>query len=199
MAKLLHLEEFKSATSGNRGVVFGASVAGQSEGPQSYEQGYQAGWEDAAEAASSQQSGFSAEFSNNLQDLGFTFHEARSHVVGSMESILSALIDTLLPEILADSIGARILEEITPLVGEAADRPIQIVVAPANVQLVEPLLSSKSGCPLELVEEPSLGVGQVFLRSGQLEREIDLDGAISKVKEAFSALMNNNRKVFAHG
>lgn len=203
MAKLMHLEEFEPHALFD-GLGVGDLTGGGSAGPapdggQSFEKGYQAGWEDAATAAAQEQESFSAEFSHNLQDIGFTFHEARSHVVGSMESLLNALVETLLPEVLEKSIGARILEEIIPLAEEAANRPIQIVVSPENRKLVEPLLATKSSCPLELVEEPSLGSGQVFLRSGNLGKKIDLADATCKVKEAFDALLEDNRKVFAHG
>lgn len=204
MAKLFHLEEFEPlalvdswAPVDEHGA--GTPAARKLAGVQSYEQGYQAGWEDAALAATQEQDQFSAEFSHNLQDIGFTFHEARSHVVGSMEGLLNALVDTLLPDVLAKSVGARILEEIIPMAEAAADRPIQIVVSPDNKRLVEPLLAEKTICPLELVEEPSLGPGQVFLRSGEIGKKIDLDGVIAQVKEAFDALLEDNREAFAHG
>ncbi len=206
MANLFPLEEFELGShvggfEAAAGLGFATPFSGEAPtapGP-TYEQGYKAGWEDAAEASNNEQKSISAEFSNNLQDMGFTFHEARSHVVGSMGTLLTALAETLLPKIMTETIGARILEEIMPLAENAADRPIQIVVSSANRSLVEDLISAHSGCPLELVEEPSLAVGQIYLRSGISEREINLDEAIGKVREAFVALAEDNRKVFANG
>ena len=46
-----------------------------------YEQGYTAGWDDAAAAQTDDQSRIKADFARNLQSLGFTFQEARMHVL----------------------------------------------------------------------------------------------------------------------
>ncbi|MEN8837451.1 MAG: flagellar biosynthesis protein, partial [Celeribacter marinus] len=43
-----------------------------------YEAGYKAGWDDAIAADESVRTKIGAELERNLQDLGFTFHEARS-------------------------------------------------------------------------------------------------------------------------
>lgn len=206
MAKLLKLEEFETATqisfdgiSTGMGLAPDSEVHANQENGKSFEAGYQAGWEDANQAVNEEHVKLSTEFSHNLQDLGFTFHEARSHVIESMESLLFALTDTLLPDILAETIGARILEEILPLAEDISDCPIQIVLPPDSLPAVESLISEKYNGPFEFIEEASLGVGQVYLRSGKLEKEIDLEDAIQNIRKAIWALMEDNRKAFANG
>jgi len=195
MAQLLHLEEFAPDAGGNPG----NGGDNDSQRLASYERGYQAGYDDAAVAATEDQTRISAEFSLNLQDLGFTFHEARSHVIRSLEPLLLALVEKLLPDLVAQTMGQRILEEIIPLAETAADTPIQVVVAPSCLAAIEPLLKSATTCPLELVEEPSLGPGQVFLRSGKFEKQIDMQSVLGAITDAMSALERENSGVFAHG
>ncbi|MFV2037798.1 MAG: flagellar biosynthesis protein [Paracoccaceae bacterium] len=205
MPTMLQLEEFDAASA--QGFVsgapspFSATIGGDDEsaGNNSFEQGYKAGWDDASQASASDQSKISAEFSRNLQDLGFTFFEARSHVMRSLEPLLSAMADTLLPELVSASMGQRIAEELLPLAETAADTPIEIVVSPASRAALEPLLAAATTVPLTLSEEPSLGEGQVHLRSGKMEKQIDLGGAVQRVSEVILAMSQDNEKVFRHG
>jgi len=204
MAQLFHLEEFEHQNSQtlSKGFAAGAGASpgdGDSVRVTFYEQGYKAGWDDAAAAAGEDQAKIGAELSHNLQDLGFTFHEARSHVIRSMEPLLLALVEKLLPELFAETFAQRILEEIMPLADKAADAPIQVVIAPSNRASLEPILAAATTCPLELVDEPSLGPGQVFLRSGQLEKQVDLESAISAISDAIAAIGQEASGAFANG
>lgn len=207
MAHLLHLEEFETTNPSFlrdaemiQSTVGTADNAAEFSRLAGYEQGYTAGWDDASVAAKEDQARISADFSHNLLDLSFTFHEAKSHVVNSLGPLLLAIVDKMLPELVVQSLGQKILEEILPIAELAANAPVQIVVAPANRASLEPLLAAAdSTCPIELSEEPTLAVGQVILRSGQLEKQIDMDGAIARILEAISAVGLENQEAFANG
>lgn len=202
MAQHFHLEEFEH--------WIGSSGTGKFSGPGTqgkesdtirvtfYEQGYKAGWDDAVVASQEDQASIGAELAHNLQDLGFTFHEARSHIIHSLEPLLQALVEKLLPELFANTLAQRILEEVASLIDQAADTPIQVVIAPCNMPVLEPALANAT-CPLELIEEPSLSPGQVYLRSRRVEKEINLDSAISSISEALTALGQDTTGAFAHG
>ena len=197
MAQLFQLEEFSSGPQSVSNST--ENVEFETQRMASYEQGYQAGYDDAAQSANDDQTRISAELSLNLQDLGFTFNEARSHVINSLEPLLLALVEKLLPELVAQSMGQRILEEIVPLAELAADAPIQVIVAPACRAAIEPILNSAKSFPFELIDEPSLGPGQAFLRSGGLEKDIDMQSVISAITEAMSAMEHENARAFVHG
>jgi len=206
MSQLFHLEEFKISKNFS---AFGAGQSHTGSAPgddeaeavriAAYEQGYKAGWDDASQAAGDDQTRIGTEFSHNLQDLGFTFHEARSHVIRSLEPLLLALVEKLLPELVAQTMGQRVLEEIIPLAETAADAPIQVVICPENRPALEPLLTENATSPFEIIEEPSLGSGQVYLRSGKIERHIDLDQVVMNIAQAILAMGQENGEAFSHG
>ena len=202
MAQHFHLEEFEQWNeSSGTGIFSGRGAHGKASDTirvTFYEQGYKAGWDDAVVASQEDQASISAELAHNLQDLGFTFHEARSHIIHSLEPLLQALVEKLLPELFASTLAQRILEEIASLVNQAADTPIHVVVAPCNRPVLEAALANAT-CPLVLMEEPSLSAGQVYLRSGRFEKQIDLDSAISTISEALTALSQDTTGAFAHG
>ncbi|SMH43088.1 flagellar biosynthesis protein [Maritimibacter sp. HL-12] len=164
-----------------------------------YEAGYQAGWDDALRAQAEEQGRIGAEFARNLQDLGFTFQEARSHVMHALEPLLSGMVEKVLPRLISETIGQTIIEELMPLAATAADAPIEVVVSPASLPVLHELLAKTISIPFELVEEPSLAEGQVFLRSGNLERHIDFTTAVDRIGAAINSLYELNEKAFNHG
>ncbi len=166
---------------------------------ESYEAGYKAGWDDAVRAEAEEQGRIGAEFARNLQDLGFTFHEARSHVMQALEPLLSGMVERVLPRLVAETLGQTIIDELLPLATVAADTPIEVVVAPQSRPVLEQLLGEGSTVPFTLVEEPTLAPGQVFLRSGKTERHIDFASAIDRIGTAINGLYELNEKAFHNG
>ncbi len=151
---------------------------------QAYEQGYTAGWDDAAAAQTDDQSRIKADFGRNLQSLGFTFQEARTHVLRAIRPLLNQIITCLLPELAREVLPSVALEVLMPLADEMADAPVTIVVSPASRAAVEVLLEQATGLPLTLIEEPTLGDGQVYLRLGDIETRVDLDRATADIARA---------------
>jgi flagellar biosynthesis/type III secretory pathway protein FliH len=164
-----------------------------------YEQGYKAGWDDAAQTQSDDQSRIGADFARNLQDLGFTFHEAKSHVMKALEPLLVEIVSKVLPQLVSETLGQTILEELLPFAEDVSDAPIQIVVAPSGRAAVEALVDTSLTIPLEIIEEPSLADGQVYLRMGELEKKIDMSGAIERIGNAINAIYALNEEAINHG
>lgn len=164
-----------------------------------YEQGFKAGWDDATHAEAENQMRIGAEFARNLQDLGFTFHEARSHIMKALEPLLTEMVSKVLPQLVAETIGHTILEEILPLAENASDAPIQMVISPNSLPAVKKILDVSVSVPLEIIEEESLADGQVFLRLGDLEKKIDMDSAVEKIGEAIRSVYTLNEEAMKHG
>lgn len=205
MSQLYALEEFVARTTISRVENFkpeaGPKVAMANSNSKSddYETGYKAGWSDASVAEALDQSRISAEFARNLQDIGFTFHEARCRVLKSLENLLTELVGKIIPEIASKTIGLRIIEEVVPMAEAILDRPTQIVVSPSMRLALEPLLTESTGFPLELIEEPSLCDGQVFLRCGGAEKRIDFTKLIDGVSASLSSMYEANDRMISHG
>jgi flagellar biosynthesis/type III secretory pathway protein FliH len=165
-----------------------------------YEKGYNAGWEDAAAAQDDDLIRLRNELGRNLQDLSFTYHEAHSHVLRTLEPLLKDMVGKVLPAIAREALGQVVLEHLRPLAVELATGPMEITTHPDNVSAVEDLVVEKAGFPVAVRGEPSLGLGQVHFRIGASERKVDLDGAIAAISEAVSGFFVVEKKeVKAHG
>lgn len=152
-----------------------------------YEQGYTAGWDDAVAAQDAEVARLRADLGRNLQDIAFTYHEAHSHVLRTLEPLLQDMVNKVLPAIARESIGHVVLDHLRPLARELTGAPITVVSNPSNRGVIERLLVAEAGFPLRFDEEPSLGAGQVYLRLGEAESRVDLDGVIAAISAAVSA------------
>ncbi|MCB2124432.1 MAG: flagellar biosynthesis protein [Rhodobacteraceae bacterium] len=154
---------------------------------QSYEQGYAAGWDDAVAAQDGEIARLRADLGRNLEDLSFTYHEAHSHVLRTLEPLLHDMVTKVLPAIARESLGHVVLDHLRPLARELAGAPITVVANPINRPLIETLLTAGSEFPLSFADEASLGEGQVYLKLGEAEARVDLDGVIAAISAAVSA------------
>lgn len=150
----------------------------------SYEQGYKAGWDDASAAMGEEQSRIRADLARNLQSLSFTYHEARAHILKSVQPLLLQVVSQLLPEIARESLAPSVLEALMPLAEKLGDAPVTLVINPASRAPVESVLAQATGLPIEVQEEPTLGEGQAYLRMGSVETHVNLDQATADIAAA---------------
>lgn len=181
----LKLEVFETAQEPpEKAIVVLDALALEDSKLAAYDQGYSAGWEDATTAQSDDQTRMRADLARNLQSLGFTYHEARTHVLRAVEPLLQQVVGRLLPALARETLAPVVLEVLMPLVEKLADAPISLVVNPASRAAVETLLAAATNLPITIVEEPSLSEGQAYLRLGATETHIDLDGATAEISTA---------------
>lgn len=159
-------------------------VALEDEKLASYETGYRAGWDDASTALNEDQTRIRSELARNLQTLAFTYHEARGHVLKAVEPLLLQIVGQLLPEIARETLAPFVLETLMPLAEGLGDSPVTLVINPAARPAVEALLEQATGLPLTIEEEPTLGEGQVYIRLGTVETQVDLDKATADIAAA---------------
>ncbi len=183
----LRLEEFHNPD-GNDTALPEAAEDMQTEDAKlaAYEQGYGAGWEDASTAIADDDARIRAELANHLQTLSFTYHEARIHVLTALEPLLIDFAQKLLPEVAQGALGPLILETMMPLAETLAEAPIGLKVHPQSRAMIEAFLSSAKAPPFTMQEEISLTPGEVHLRLGEAETQIDLDATIHAIRSALN-------------
>lgn len=164
-----------------------------------YEQGYSAGWDDSLASYAADKDRVSTEFAKNLNELSFTYHEVRSTVLKSLEPIFRDMVTKILPTIARESLGYLIADEVSEMARTHSDVPVEIVVAPPNKDLVQKLSEQIDCLPLKICEESSLGDGQAFIRIGQVEKQVDLDGVLQGFSSALDGFFEQSGEEQAHG
>ena len=183
MALKLEIFDTKEKPTKSQTVVLDR-VALEDEKLASYDSGYRAGWEDANGAQSDDQTRMRADLARNLQALGFTYHEARSHILKALEPLMLQIVGRLLPEIARETLAPIVLETLMPLAEAQGDAPVKLVLNPVSRAAVEALLEQATGLPVLIEEEPTLGEGQVYLKLGSVEAQVDLDQATADIAAA---------------
>jgi flagellar assembly protein FliH len=149
-----------------------------------YEQGYKAGWDDAAAALAEDQTRIRSDLARNLQQLSFTYQEARSHILKAIEPLLEEMVGRLLPEMARETLAPLVLEQVMPMAEDLTDNPVSLVLNPAIRGPVEALIAQATGLPLKIDEEPTLPEGQVYLRLGTAEAKVDLTRVTADIAAA---------------
>jgi flagellar assembly protein FliH len=164
-----------------------------------YETGFQAGATDAVAAFQAEEARLSADLVTTLRDLSFGFHEASTHVMSNVTPVLKAVIDTVLPRLMAETVGYTILEAIEPLVEEASGIPVRLLISPDEASAVRQIIGESADVPFVIVEDPSLERGRANLKVGATERQIDISGVLDRISAAVDAVTELNTRKTANG
>lgn len=166
---------------------------------EAFENGYQAGWDDAVNAQVTSHTRISSDFEKNLQEMSFSFHEARASLTKSLQPLFSDIVDTLLPSIARKSIGGHVVTQLTEMSKKQLDQSIEITVSPSSIEAIEMLVENTIQEPFIIVGDANLGEGQVYLRVGSEERKIDLDEVVEAVGAALTTFFNSQEQDKSHG
>ena len=182
-SKGLTLEEFDTRKPVTTGMPVSQSALAEAQ-LEAFDKGYREGWDDASQAHAADQETIGADLARALEDMSFTYHEARAAMLGEMQELLAGLVEKVLPQAMQGSLGAVILEQIESAVTARSEVAVEITVAPGNGAKIEPFLKNDAPIPVRLGEEPSLGAGQAVLRFASAEEMVDLDAVLAGVGEA---------------
>jgi len=161
---------------------------------EAFETGYQAGWDDSVAAQKKDSRAVSVQLSQNLQDLSFTYEEARAEVIASLWPLLKQMVDTVLPRLAQDRLPDIIAEEIQQMIRDGGDHVIELRAAAADILALDNLGSDQWPERLKLVEDNGLAAGQVCIRLGEREREIDLNETLRKINRTVTDFFEDNQK-----
>jgi hypothetical protein len=163
-----------------------------------FEKGYQAGWDDASSALATEQSHISSELARNLQDIKITYQDAYIHIIEVMKPLLITLVESALPSLATDTIGARVVEEIVEIMRQNNDALILLTVSPGSRSKIEPLINQFFSNRVSFFEDPSLGEGQVYLRFADEERSINLEPLFSEMASTLAGFYSGSMKEILH-
>lgn len=198
MPRTLHLEDFApvAPTALARETTEGLT---ETQRLSAFEQGYKAGWDDAIVAADEDQSRITTDLAARLQDLSFSFHEARAHVLAGVEALVTSVMRTLAPRIGADVLPHLVLDHLQDLMQASADTPICMRVSPSDRAAIQAMLPQDPGFPILIEESADFASGQVTFVMGQSESELDLGECFAQIEQKIDIFFSDNERQLANG
>lgn len=164
-----------------------------------FEKGYVAGWEDAIKNQEKENSRISDGMAQRLEDISFTFYEARSQFSKDSGIILRLLSEKILPETLHRNFAEHLTYEMKSILESLSPDSLTIAVPKGNRTKVEKLLNLDIPVPLRIEEDFSLGNDQVVLRVADIEREIDINRFVKSMLDTMDTFTFSTEKSDKHG
>ncbi|MBN2906243.1 MAG: flagellar biosynthesis protein [Rhodobacteraceae bacterium] len=197
---LLTLEDFSK----NVGAAPGTSDATETGNAQelrlnAYEEGYKAGWDDAVAAQNEADLRIGADFAKTLQEMSFSYHEARAHLLSALGPLLSAMIERVMPQIATAAFARTVIATATAMAETQLDRPLELRVCTENRPALEALTDADPGLPLTIVEDETLGPGQALIAGPEGAQEIDIDGMLAGIQAALDDFLTTQEEARRHG
>lgn len=183
------LEDFSMVDPSDGTVTMMSEVALEDQRLESFEQGYRAGWEDAVHAQTEDHSRVTGNLARNLEDFSFTYHEALSQMLSSVEPVFQALVDSVLPDILAQTFSQHIVEQLCDMARDQAAQPVHLVVPVGFGAALKSILARDFSMPVDIVEDAKLEPGHVRLQVGQAERELDSTHFLNAIKGSVDSFL----------
>ncbi len=165
----------------------------------SFEQGYSAGWDDSLKMQSDEQSRVTGALAQNLEDLSFTYQEAYTQMLNSVTPVFSAMVDRVLPEVMKDTVGHVIVEQLQDMVAGRDHQPVIMSVPEGYGVAVRSMISDSTPMPVTINEDGSLIDGQIYLQVGGMEREVNTDGLLTDIRHAVHAFSFEVETEMANG
>ncbi|QDY70112.1 hypothetical protein [Qingshengfaniella alkalisoli] len=140
----------------------------------------------------------SDDLERNLRDLAFTYHEAKDHLLRSLEPLIHDIVGQVLPEIAKNSLPPIVAERLDGFARLHLNQPIELAVSAQDHDAVQALLPPKTLFPLNVVKDPSMKHGQIRLRSGKLGCDIDMPALLSDIQGAVDDFFTLTTRKQAH-
>ncbi len=197
---LAHLyQNFGGKAGGADGSGDAVDEALEEEKLKSFESGYQAGWDDAIKAQEDTRTHVSAEFARNLQEISFSYHEARAALKKDLGAFLAPVLQNLLPSVGRDGLSQHVLEHVTRLAQEHMERPVEIAVAPEKVETLTRAFDAEFEEPFKIVGDNGLSEDDVFVRLGTAEVMIDIEPWLQEIRDHVTAYLTAPEKEQSDG
>lgn len=154
---------------------------------ESYDAGYKCGWADCARAEAEERHAVTADLAKNLTTAELTYEAARRDVIAGLGPFFEDVTATLLPRMAAAALAPTVLAELGALTEGQTSQQIEIHAHPSACAALERLGEAKNLSELVVRPEPAFSEGQVSIRVGAEQRDLDMTGAATRIADAIVA------------
>ncbi|WP_428546080.1 flagellar biosynthesis protein [Profundibacter sp.] len=146
-----------------------------------------------------EQSRVAADFARNLQELSFTYHEARSQILSSLKPLFTEMVSKVLPRLAQETLPQSIVDEVLSAASDRTNAEFEIVISPANRPALERLLEGQGTLDVNIVEEPTMAEGLAYIRFNETEKQIDLTSVLAGFSQLVEGFFTQQQKVAISG
>lgn len=164
-----------------------------------FESGYKSGWDDALSAQSQSNTSVGDEFAQSLQEISFSYHEARATLRKELCAAFKPVIAHLLPKMLQETFGQHVLEQIETLAQNTLERPIQITTSPQRMIALQALCEETLKEPFVITPDENVDDDDVYLRLGAAEHEVAFGPWLEEIQNSLASFLENQSEESTNG
>lgn len=159
-----------------------------------FEEGYQAGWDDAGAARDTDEAKTRAVIHQNLQDLSFTYHEARHHLLTQIEPLMMEVVRQVLPRLARQGLANELVGVIHEHAAQMAQVPLRVRAQQSVLDQVRDLLADTNGIPVTYEAPPDAAPDCAYVAFAGGETKVDLGTLVSRIDAAVTEYFNLKQK-----
>lgn len=163
-----------------------ASDVNKASRKRAFDEGYRDGWNDAFTEARNEEERAQSSIASALQELSFTYFEARQHIMGSVKPLLDEMLMSVLPKAASASLIPLLEEELTSLL-DKVEPPIRMLVAPQNLDQLSEMVANHTSIPIEIEAEDTLTDKQVRICYSSGFTALNTDLVIRRIQSSLSS------------
>lgn len=163
-----------------------------------FTRGLEAGRQEASALQASEAARTEAAIRQNLQDLSFTYHEARHSVLQALGPLISDFVETVLPHIARQGLGALVLDVLRDQAALATSGAVRVRAEERTLARLRDLLRDTAGLPLAFEQDPAAPPGTVTLKFPEAETRIDQSPPLAALQDAVASYFNLPTKETGH-
>lgn len=167
------------------------------------DRGYERGFEEGKQAAIDEFLDHQAQLTEAhlclLQEMSFTYAEARSQLVSGLSPLFQAIADQLLPGLRVQSLALKLAHDIAEYENEILSAPLHIFCPKEMFDALSTELGNLLGQHLKLSVNDRLNKNEIRWSANSIHRSIDLDPVISGIIEGLEIITQTKEGKFRNG
>lgn len=177
---------------------FEAALADDDSQSSGFNEGYQQGFDAGCAAAAADQAALSAALVQSINDINFTYAEARAQVLQSLGPLFETLIAQVLPHCVENGFADQLVGALAQGAAIDTNGAICIHVHPDQQDAVE---AATADLPTEIdvLADPALGLHAAWIKRDATETKLDLDRMLVQITEVLCAIANPENRITSHG
>lgn len=164
-----------------------------------FEKGYSDGWDDSAKAYEENIVSNSATLDSFLQNVSFTYEEAKDGVLSDLAPLFHQAIENVLTDAQKISFLPFVVQTIEGLFSGIPAPQIIVSLNNKHINALRALFSQNGGVSLTVNEDPTLDENMALIKMGHDEVEIDFDGYVTQVTSAISSFLTIHQDESQYG
>jgi len=186
MPRLLTLESFEDALADQQGPTA------------DYTTGYAEGFAAGEASVRADVANLNEQFVQSVQDITFTFAEARAQILNGLAPMLQTVIAQVLPHCVETGFAGQLAELLTTAAEQDATRPLAIHLHPDSFESVAGL-SDVLPKELSIQIDPALSPHAAWIAQADGEMRLDADQLLATISETLSVLNTPEDRNAFHG